>query len=323
MIAEIGNNHEGRFDVAERLVRLAAECGADAVKFQTFRTEHYVGRTNEQRFSRLKRFELTGEQFAELAALAHLLGLLFLSTPFDLESAAILEPMVDAYKIASGDNDFFPLITRVAQTGKAVLISSGASDLAQARRAVECVRAEWNARGVQADLAVLHCVSCYPVPPDQANLRAIQTLATALDVPIGYSDHTVGTDAALIAVALGARLVEKHFTLDHAFSGFRDHQLSADPGEMRDLVVRVRRAVRMLGNGNKVLQPCEIATAAEIRRSVVASRDLSAGHQLEAADVTWTRPAGGLPPGQEGALLGRRIRRSVSAGQALRASDVE
>lgn len=323
LVAEIGNNHEGHFEVAARLVHEAAACGVDAVKFQTFRTEHYVSARDEQRFQRLKRFELTQAEFAKLADIAHGLDLAFISTPFDLESAAFLEPMVDAYKIASGDNNFFPLLTRVAATGKPVIVSSGVSELSDVAAAADAIRAEWRARATDGSLVILHCVSSYPTPPEEANLRAISTLAQRLGVVAGYSDHTLGIDAAVLAVGLGARIVEKHFTLDKHFSDFRDHQLSADVAEMRTLVARVRQAERMLGSGEKIIQGAERASVDAIRRSIVAARALSEGHRLAWEDLTWTRPAGGLNPGREGMLLGKRLTRPIAAGDAFQLSDVE
>jgi sialic acid synthase SpsE len=321
LVAEIGNNHEGRYAVAEELVRQAAACGVQAVKFQTFRTEHYVSRGDSARFKRLKSFELSGAEFRRLSELAHSLGLLFISTPFDLGSAQLLEPLVDGYKIASGDNSFYPLIANVARTGKPLIISTGLSDYAQVTRAVDFVRKQWKGQP-EGPLALLHCVSSYPVPPEQVNLRAIPFLAARFGLPIGYSDHTIGLDAAVLAVALGARIVEKHFTLDKAFSDFRDHQLSADPNELRDLVRRVQLGSAMLGEFDKKTQPCEAQSATALRRSIVAGADLPRGHRLEACNLTWIRPGGGLAPGEEARLLGRSLKQDVRFGDLLTESDV-
>jgi sialic acid synthase SpsE len=322
IVAEIGNNHEGRFDVAERLVNEAAACGVDAVKFQTFQTEHYVSRSDQARFARLKSFELGPEVMAKLAELARSLGLVFLSTPFDLESARRLEPLVDAYKVASGDLLFYPLLAEVARTGRPVVLSSGGSDVSRTAAAVAFLRDQWRGLKVDPGVAVLHCVSCYPVPPEQANLRAIQSLAAQLQLPVGYSDHTVGIDAALTAVALGASIVEKHFTLDRQFSDFRDHQLSADPADMRELVRRCRLVEAMLGDRDKRLQACEEPGIKGMRRSIVAASDLPSGHRLELTDLTWVRPAGGLPPGEEHRLIGKVLARSVTAGDRLNVDDL-
>jgi N,N'-diacetyllegionaminate synthase len=323
VVAEIGNNHEGNFEVAKELVRKAAECGVDAVKFQTFQTEHYVSRSDVERFRRLKSFELSYEQFAELARLARTLNLLFFSTPFDLASAEFLESVVDAYKIASGDNNFYPLIAYAAHTGKPMIISTGASDFQQVLRTVNFVKQLWAENQIAGQLAMLHCVSSYPVPIEQANLRAIQFMAERLDCPVGYSDHTAGSDAAVVAVAFGARIIEKHFTLDCRYSDFRDHQLSADPAAMRQLVERVRAASLMLGEYAKQIQPCEESAVSAIRRGVVAGADLPAGHTIASSDLTWVRPVGPLAPGEEQVLIGKTLNHSVQFGDRLSARDVE
>jgi len=322
VVAEIGNNHEGDLAAAERLVRAAVESGADAVKFQTFRTEHYVSRSDAARFEQLKRFELRPADFASLAALAKGLGLLFVSTPFDLQSAAALEPLVDAYKIASGDNTFYPLLDAVAATGKPLLISSGVSDLDILDRAAARVNAVWQRTGVTGSLAFLHCVSAYPSPPDQVNLLAIDVLAARYGCTVGYSDHTIGLDAPVAAVARGARIIEKHFTLDKHYSSFQDHQLSADPGELRELVTRIRTTSLVLGSAEKRVQSCEVSAVGALRRSIVAAADLPAGHVLEWDNLTWTRPSTGLAPGDEDQLLGKALVRAVAFGERLMPSDV-
>jgi sialic acid synthase SpsE len=322
IVAEIGNNHEGNIQTAREMVRSAADCGVDAVKFQTFRSEHYVSQSDADRFERLKRFELTSEQFEELAHLTKSLGLRFLSTPFDLQSAAFLDGIVDAFKVASGDNDFYPLIERIAATEKPIIISLGLAGSQQVRDTYEFVHAEWRRLGVAGHLALLHCVTSYPVPPEQANLRAIPYLMDHFDCTIGYSDHVIGSEAAVLSVALGARIIEKHFTLDKHYSDFRDHQLSADPDDIRDLVVRIRQTEAMLGTRDKVVQPAEQDVASAVRRSIVAGDDLPENHVLALADLTWIRPSGGLAPGSEHLLVGKRLKRAVRFGERLSESDV-
>lgn len=323
VVAEIGNNHEGDFKVAQELVRRAAESGAHAVKFQTFQTRYFVGRQDPARYARLQGFELSYARFAELAALAKSLGLLFISTPLDLESARFLGAHVDSYKVASGDNDFYPLMEHIAGTGKPVIISTGMSDMEQVTAAKACVETVWRSRGITQSLAILHCVSSYPAPPAEINLAVLPRLAAELGCTIGYSDHTDGIEASVLAVALGARIIEKHFTLDKHYSDFRDHQLSADPAEMKRLVAEIARAETLLGRPEKRLQPCEEAVAKVARRSIAAVRDLPAGHVITREDLMWIRPAGGLKPGQEATLVGRRLRRAVQAADQLLRADVE
>jgi N,N'-diacetyllegionaminate synthase len=324
VIAEVGNNHEGNFDVAQELVRQAAECGVDAVKFQTFQTQRFISPADHARFQRLTSFELSYREFERLQQLATSLGLLFISTPLDLKSAEFLAEIVDCFKIASGDNDFYPLIEYVCGTDKPLIISSGASDLDQVEKTVGFVKECWRERGISAQqLAILHCVSSYPVPPEEANLRSIPFLAERLDCTVGYSDHTIGVEACLAAVALGAQIIEKHFTLDKHYSDFRDHQLSADPAEMKQLVTQVKHINVMLGKPEKVIQPSEAPSASLIRRSIAASSDLPRGHQLKRQDLMWIRPGAGLRPGEEEQIIGRRLKLPISVGQPIRLTDLE
>jgi N,N'-diacetyllegionaminate synthase len=321
VVAEIGNNHEGDLQVARELVRQASESGAHAVKFQVFRTERYVSGSQEARVAQLRRFELRYEDFAGLAELARSLGLLVLATPLDLESAAFVAGIVDGVKVASGDNDFYPLLRQLAAGDKPLVVSTGLSDLDQVGRAVRTIEDVRGARS--ARLALLHCVTAYPAQPAELNLRAIPLLAERFGYPIGYSDHTLGVQAAVLAVAAGARIVEKHFTLENVESDFRDHALSARPAEMRELVELVAAAEAMLGRPEKAVQPGEEPNVGVVRRSVAAAADLEAGHALEVSDLMWVRPAGGLPPGEEERLLGGRLTRSVAAGELLAEADVE
>lgn len=319
VVAEIGNNHEGDVGAAEALVDAAAEAGADAVKLQALAPERYVSRADTARFAMLSRFQLTPDAYAALCDRARGHGLLAGITPFDPRTAEALRDAVDFWKVASGDNDFVALIRLLAGHGHPLLISTGASTLAGVHRAVALARA---AGGDDLPLAVMHCVSSYPTPPGAANLRAIPLLASELACEVGYSDHTEGAGAAPLAVALGARIIEKHFTLDRHASDFRDHQLSADPDGMRELVARVREAEAMLGTGRKEVHAVEDAAASAIRRSVVAARALPRGHVVAAEDVSWVRPGGGLPPGGEDLLIGRALRRDVADGERLTEDDV-
>lgn len=314
VIAEIGNNHEGDAAVARELVEYAADAGADAVKFQTFRTRALISPADEVRYARMQRFELPPETFAELADLAHERGLLFASTALDFDSVDVLVGIADAIKVASGDIDFFPLLERIAASGRPTILSTGQSDLEDVGRAVD----------VLGDgIGVLHCVTSYPAPITEVNLRAIGVLRERFPVAtIGYSDHTDGLEAAPLAVACGARIVEKHFTMDKHRSDFRDHQLSATPEELGELVRRIRAAETLLGDSEKAVQPSEMSARTAVRRSIAAARSLPEGHALAAGDLTWTRPADALRPGEEHRLIGRPLRRAVERGDHLRLEDV-
>ncbi len=317
VVAEIGNNHEGQFSLAEELVGLAGEAGACAVKFQTFITEQYICPDMKERFARLKKFQLSYSQFEKLSAQARKAGLLFMSTPFDIESARFLKGIVDVIKIASADNNFYPLIKEVALTAKPLVMSTGLADTAVVKEAMGLIHGTWRDAGIHQEMALLHCVTSYPVPPEQANLLAIRSLASVFQCTVGYSDHTVGNEASTLAVAMGARIIEKHFTIDNNYSSFRDHQLSANPAGLKDLVQAVRRAETMLGSGNIGMEECEKADAQAIRRSISASQAMPAGTQLQVGHFSWLRPGGGLPPGQEGKLIGHMLKYPVSAGQAI------
>jgi N,N'-diacetyllegionaminate synthase len=316
VVAEIGNNHEGDVELAEDLIGLAAEAGADAIKLQTIVPERLVGPDQMARLAQLRRFALSPGDHERLARAAEAAGVMFLSTPFDVDSVAMLDPLVPAFKVASGDNDFVPLLRRIAATGKPILLSTGMCDLAGVRATMEVIQQAWHDRGSDPGLALLHCVTAYPTPPEDANLRAISALAE-LGVTVGYSDHTIGIAAAPLAVALGARAVEKHFTIAHDHSDFRDHKLSANPAEFKAMVAAIRDASALLGDGVKREMPSEAGSVTAARRSIVAARDLEAGHTVTMADLAWLRPAGGLPPGREPELIGRRLRNAAPAGTQL------
>lgn len=316
VIAEIGNNHEGDVDVALRLTDHAAEAGAHAVKLQAIDPVRLVRPEQGDRIAQLERFRLTPDEFARVSERARGHGMAFLCTPFDLGAVDWLEPLVDAYKIASGDNDLEALIDRCAQRGKPVIVSTGMGAVAAARRAAAIVARHG------APFAALHCVSSYPTPPDAAHLATIPALSRELGGTVGYSDHTLGVEACALAVALGARILEKHVTLAHDFSDFRDHQLSADPGELRRLCERVAAAEALVGTVAGGVLAEEEGVAAAARRSICAARDLPAGHVLEPGDLTWLRPADGLAPGREGELLGRALRHPVAYGEVLLADTV-
>lgn len=323
VIAEIGNNHEGSFAAAQELLGRAAEAGADAVKFQTFVPELFVSRSDAARLKRLRGFQLSQEQFARLATQAKELGVTFFSTPLDLTSARFLDTLQPWFKIASGDNNCFPLLEAVAQFGKPMIVSTGFADMPLLDRVHAFIRAVWARAGVQPGLAFLHCVGCYPVPPEQANLAAIGALRARFgDCIVGYSDHTIGVRAAAYAVAAGARIVEKHFTLDKSYSDFRDHQLSADPRDFAALVEAIREADLLLGSGVKQPNGCEAQLLEAVRRSAAAARDLPTNHLIGAADLIWVRPGTGVAPGSENLVIGRRTLRELKQGDLIRSEDV-
>lgn len=317
IVAEIGNNHEGDFGLAAEMIHVAAAAGAQAVKFQTILPERLVSASQQARIEQLAKYAFNRDQFAELAAIAQRNEVTFLSTPFSPDVVPWLDELAPAFKIASGDNNYESLLQAVGATGKPILLSTGMAGLAEIEHACQLIEKAAADHGKQADIALLHCVSAYPTPPEQANLMAIQTLARTFAKIVGYSDHTLGIDAAVLSVALGARIIEKHFTLSKTQSDFRDHALSADPKEMAELVSKVRLAQTLLGNGVKIPQAAEMPTAAAARRSIVARAPLAEGHLLTGDDLDWLRPGGGLAPGQESLIIGQRLSRAVNRGDMI------
>ncbi len=317
VIAEIGNNHEGRFDVAAELIERAAEAGVDVVKFQTFLTERYVSKTDKERFEKLKRFQLTHAEFVKLKHLADAEKIHFLSTPLDLESANFLNTICDVFKIASSDNTFYPLIDTVSSFHKPIILSTGMATLDEIQSTKNFIEERWQGAGVSPGLVLLHCVSAYPTPAEEANLAAIGTLYERFRTPVGYSDHTLGIEAAVLAVAAGARVIEKHFTLDKEYSDFRDHQLSAEPNELRLMVERIRHANTLLGTGEVGVAASEQSIRQQTRRSPIASRNLPAGATLTKSDLIWVRSPQEKLFDDETTLIGRHLKSDVSEGEAI------
>ena len=325
VIAEAGVNHNGDLALAEALVDAAADAGADAVKFQTFRAERVVTReapkaeyqvrttgAHETQFDMLKRLELGQDAHRALVDRCRALGLIFLSTPFDEESCDFLDALgVPAFKVPSGEVTNLPFIRHVARKQKPIILSTGMACLREVADAVEAVWDEGN-----RSLVLLHCVSNYPTDPEDANLRAIATLREAFGVPAGFSDHTVGVHVALAAVALGACLIEKHVTLDRTLPG-PDHYASIEPDELRELVRRMREVEASLGSGTKEPVAREAAVARVTRRSLVAARPIPAGTVVERTMVVMRRPGTGLTPDQLPLVVGRTALVDIPEGALL------
>jgi N,N'-diacetyllegionaminate synthase len=325
MIAEIGVNHDGSVEQAMALVEAAAAAGADAVKFQTFDPDALAtrgaplaayqrdGTDAESQREMLERLRLADEDLGSLAALCRRLGPHFLSTPFDEASVALLESLeVPAFKVGSGELTNLPFLRYLGGRGLPLLLSTGMGDLEEVRAAVGAV-----ATGGTPPLALLHCVSSYPAPVEQANLRAMDTLAAEFpDAVIGYSDHCLGLEVSLAAVARGAKVIERHITLDRTRPG-PDHHVSLEPEEMARLVAGIRLVESALGDGRKEPQEAEADTRIVARRSLVAARDLAEGRILTATDLTAKRPAGGLPPSALDNVVGRSLTRPLGRDERL------
>jgi N,N'-diacetyllegionaminate synthase len=329
-IAEAGVNHNGSLNLALRLVGEAARAGADAVKFQSFKAERLVTRSarkaeyqrrttggEDTQFEMLRGLELDDKAHGALLAACSKAGITFLSSPFDEQSADLLDELgVPAFKLPSGELTNHPLLRHVAAKGKPIMLSTGMATLAEVRDAVGVIRAA----GCQK-LSLLHCVTEYPAPYDQVNLRAMLTLRDEFGLPVGYSDHTPGAEVAIAAVALGATIIEKHFTLSRDLPG-PDHAASLEPHELAAVVEAVRHVELALGNGVKAPAPCEFKNIAIARKSVVAERDLEPGERVEPRDVAVKRPGDGISPADLERVIGRPVVRPLRAGEVITWQDL-
>lgn len=324
LLAEIGNNHEGDPVLALEMVAAAAEAGVDAVKIQVINPERLINRSQAERIAQLSRFRLPRPVLSKMADLAKEKGVLFIASAFDLESLGSIAELVDAFKIASGDLDFRLLLSRSARMGKPIILSTGMGTLQEIQTALHTINANLpNGHRLAQTVALLHCVSLYPTPLKEANLRAIETLRATFDLTVGYSDHTLGIEAALISLALGARIIEKHFTLDKTRTSFRDHALSADPDDLRRLAAVVRNFDDLLGSGEKKPSAAERESSTAARRSIVAARDLSPGTRLTLDDLDYVRPQRGLSPLVVDALVGRVVRSPLKAHDVILESSLD
>ncbi len=325
IIAEAGVNHNGDINLAHQLIDAAIQSGADAVKFQTFKAERLVTAdapkanyqllaTNigESQFEMLRRLELDANAHRALIAHCRDKHILFLSTPFDEASADLLEQLeVPAFKTPSGELTNLPYLRHIARKGKPMIVSTGMAFLGEVEAAVSAIEAAGN-----HSFALLHCASNYPANPMDVNLRAMHIMATAFNVPVGYSDHTVGVEVALAAVALGASVIEKHFTIDRTLPG-PDHRASLEPDELATLVRGIRIVEVALGHGRKKPAASEANTIAVARKSLVAAREIHAGAVLTEDMIAIRRPGTGLPPVMREHLVGRSARIAIPAGALI------
>jgi sialic acid synthase SpsE len=328
VIAEIGLNHGGTLDRALALVDAAACAGASAVKLQILRADDLVAAECpppahvpvQSLRAFFAQFELDDAAHRAIVARARARGLAVMATPFSLGAVDLLERIgIDAYKIASGDVTYHGLIDACARTAKPLVISTGMSSVAEIDLAIWCAH-----RAGARDVALLHCVSAYPVPPGSQNLRAIVTLAESFSVPTGLSDHaasTPGTLAVAVAVALGASLYERHLVLDDDEDAI-DRAVSSTPSELAAIVRLAAGTTAALGHGRKECLPAEAMNQRPSRRALRAARSLRAGHVLTVEDLVVLRPASGLAPGYERDLVGVRLTRDVEAGAPFLERDV-
>lgn len=326
IIAEAGVNHNGSLSMAKELVRKAKLAGADCIKFQTFiaeklvtgdgqKAEYQKAQTNaeESQLEMLKKLELTQEEFRELAEFCRAEGILFLSTAFDMESLAFLEELkMPCYKIPSGEITNYPYLAAIGRTGKPVILSTGMCDMEEVEAAVQVLK-EHGA----GEITLLHCTTEYPAPLADVNLRAMQTLQEQFHCKVGYSDHTPGIEIPVAAVAMGAVVIEKHFTLDKNLEG-PDHKASLNPEELSRMIQLIHNVETALGDGKKKAASSELGNRQAARKSIVAARNIRKGELFSEENLTVKRPGDGLSPMKWKETLGRTAPRDFQKDERIR-----
>jgi len=331
IIAEAGVNHNGDINLAKRLIEAAKESGADAVKFQTFKTEEIVSLTaekapyqinntgnSESQYDMLKALELSEDAFHELTKYAEERGITFLSTPFDHQSADFLDKIgIPLFKIPSGEITNIPLLEHIGQKKKPVILSTGMSTLGEVEEAITALKTSGT-----TDITLLHCTTSYPAPIDGVNLTAMETLRCAFKLPVGYSDHTEGITIPIAAAALGATVIEKHFTLDKNMSG-PDHKASLEPDELKSMVKAIHDVEIAMGDGIKVPTDAEKENIKIARKSLVAKRDIKAGESLNEDAIAIKRPGTGISPKYFQDILGKHTQSNIGRDQILNWSGLD
>lgn len=325
IIAEAGINHNGDMNLAKQLIDAAVEAGADAVKFQTFHADDFITQnaekaeyqkrttsTGESQYEMIKRLEFSKDEFRELFEYAQRKDIIFLSTPFDEESVDFLDSIgVQAFKISSGELNNIVLLKKIAEKQKPIILSTGMANLGEVEDAVQFLQ-----KNGSQDIILLHCTTSYPAPIHSVNLRAIETIRCAFKLPVGYSDHTEGIIIPIAAVAMGARVIEKHFTLNRSLPG-PDHKASLEPCELKAMVRAIRDVESALGDGLKRPVPEESAIKRIARRSIVAKVDIQEGKRLTASDLTVKRPGTGIEPGYLNQLIHRKTKKPIARDQVI------
>ncbi len=325
IIAEAGVNHNGDIELAKKLVDIAVEAGTDAVKFQTFKAENVVTKnapkadyqakntgSNESQHEMLKELELSEDEFKELYKYTKRRGIIFLSTPFDFESVDFLEELgVPAFKVSSADLTNLPFLKYIAEKRKPIILSTGMGTLGEIEEAINTIKNAGN-----EDIILLHCVTSYPAKFESLNLRAIQTLKEAFKLPVGFSDHSLGIYASIAAVALGAVVIEKHFTLDKNLPG-PDHKASLNPEELKEMIEEIRIIEKALGDGIKRAAPEEIEIRRVVRRSIVAKVDIPKGATITKDMITFKRPETGLSPKYYKEIIGKKARKKINKDEVI------
>ncbi len=333
VIAEAGVNHNGSVELALKLVETAAEQGASAVKFQTFRAESLVAKGTEtaeyqqqrtsctDQYAMLKKLELSEQSHEKIMSHCKMFDIEFLSTPFDLGSAQFLLGLgMERIKIPSGELTNLPFIAALSELNKPMILSTGMAFMGEVQDAVTTIQQTREQQGfvdpLEAILTLLHCTSNYPARAEDVNLNAMLTMAAELKLPVGYSDHTEGTLVSVAAVAMGAQVIEKHFTLNRNMPG-PDHKASLEPKELGEMIRHIRQIEACMGDGVKVPRASELPTRELVRRSVTLATDKAAGEVIREEDLLLLRPGTGIPPKQFYDIVGRRLRSAQIANTQL------
>lgn len=327
IIAEAGVNHNGSLELAKKLVDAAADAGADAVKFQTFKANNLVSKSahkaeyqkqttaaDETQHAMLAKLELDDAAHRAIIERCKRRQILFLSTPFDVESADMLKDMeMSIYKIPSGEITNLPYLRHISRFGKEIILSTGMSDLQEVHNALGILESEGTTR---SKITVLHATTEYPCPMEDVNLKAMLTIQKAFGVKVGYSDHTCGIEVPIAAVALGACVIEKHFTLDRTMDG-PDHKASLEPGELQAMVSAIRNIEQALGDGIKRPSPSELKNIQIARKSIVALSDIKKGDLFSQQNVGTKRPGGGISPMCWNDVIGKIAKRNFLADEKI------
>jgi N-acetylneuraminate synthase len=319
IIAEAGVNHNGDINLAYKLIDAAKEAGADAVKFQTFKSEKVISKKaemaeyqkkntgkEESQIEMIKRLELTYNDFSDLKKYCDKKGIMFLSTAFDNESIDFIDNLVPIFKVPSGEINNFPYLEKIAQKNKPVIMSTGMANLSDIEKALKTIKNV----NEDLDITVLHCTTNYPCPYDEVNLKAMNTIKNAFKVKVGYSDHTLGVEIPVAAVAMGAEIIEKHFTLDKTLPG-PDHKASLEPRELKDMVEKIRNIEKALGDGIKKPNLSEEKIKSAARKSLVANMDLEKGTILKKENFEIKRPGNGISPEFLDILVGKKLVKDI------------
>jgi len=326
VIAEIGGNHEGDFEYAKRLLKLASESGANAIKFQIYRGDKIVSKVEDPgRNEHFKRFELSIDQYIELAKMARDFEIVFMASIWDREALELLDPYITIHKIGSGDFNAYEMVEASVRTGKPIIQSCGLATIEEIDDYVKYIKSLDPSYIAERKLCLLQCTTMYPIPDCDANLNAMLLIKERTGLPVGYSDHTIGTYASEIAVAMGAQVIELHFTDDREGKQFRDHKLSVTRDEMGEFISKVKKIKELQGVREKKLMPSEVEHnyLVSFRRAVYPANDLPAGSILNRDNVISLRPNVGIDGKDYFKVLGRRLKASKKAYEHLSWNELE